>query len=280
MDIVLARSAGFCFGVKRATQIAFDAATEYPHICSLGPIIHSPQVVEKLAEQGVEVVGKVEDIPAGAVIIRSHGVTAGEVQAILDRDLTMVDATCPFVKKAQEYASRLAADGYHVVIVGEEEHPEVQGIVSYAASGKVQVVANAAEAELLPRLGRVGIVAQTTQSFENLRQVADICMKKSQELRVFNTICDATMVRQNEAREIAQQVDVMLVIGGFNSANTTRLAQICQEILPETHHLETAGEIESSWFTGAHRVGITAGASTPRWLIDEVVSRVAELAGK
>jgi 4-hydroxy-3-methylbut-2-enyl diphosphate reductase len=280
MEIVLAKSAGFCFGVKRATQIAFDAAGEHAHICSLGPIIHSPQVVEKLAERGVEVVERVEEIPQGAVIIRSHGVTAGEMQAILDRDLTMVDATCPFVKKAQEYAARLAAEGYSVIIVGEAEHPEVQGIVSYAAADTVRVVADAAQAEALPRLGRVGIVAQTTQSFENLRQVADICMAKSQELRVFNTICDATTVRQNEARAIARAVDVMLVIGGFNSANTSRLAQICREIQPATYHLETAGDIGDDWFAGARRVGITAGASTPRWLIDEVVSRVVELAGQ
>jgi 4-hydroxy-3-methylbut-2-en-1-yl diphosphate reductase len=280
MEIVLAKSAGFCFGVKRATQIAFDAAEEHSHICSLGPIIHSPQVVDKLAERGVEVVARVEDIPGGAVIIRSHGVTAGEIQAILDRDLIMVDATCPFVKKAQEYAARLAAEGYSVVIVGEAEHPEVQGIVSYAASGNVRVVANASQAESLPRLGRVRIVAQTTQAFENLRQVADICMEKSQELRIFNTICDATAVRQNEAREIARQVDVMLVIGGFNSANTSRLAHICREILPATYHLETAEEIEGGWFVGVQRVGITAGASTPRWLIDDVVSRVTELVEK
>lgn len=277
MEIVIARSAGFCFGVKRATQIAFEASEEHPHICSLGPIIHSPQVVKKLAEKGVAVVDQVESIPVGAVIIRSHGVTAGEIQAIRDRDLTVVDATCPFVKKAQEYAARLSAEGYTVVIVGEAEHPEVQGIVSYADSGKVQVVANASEAAALPRMGRVGIVAQTTQSFENLRQVADICLERSQELRVFNTICDATTVRQNEAREIARQVDVMLVIGGYNSANTTRLAQICREILPDSHHLETAEEIDRNWFDGAERVGVTAGASTPRWLIDEVVSRIAEL---
>jgi 4-hydroxy-3-methylbut-2-enyl diphosphate reductase len=277
MEIILAKSAGFCFGVKRATQMAFEASAEHEHICSLGPIIHSPQVVQKLAEKGVEVVDQVEAIPAGAVIIRSHGVTAEEMRAILARDLTVVDATCPFVKKAQEYASRLAAEGYTVVIVGEAEHPEVQGIVSYADGGKVRVVANAAEAGALPRMGRVGIVAQTTQSFENLRQVADICLEKSQELHVFNTICDATTVRQNEARAIARQVDVMLVIGGFNSANTSRLAQICREILPATHHLETAGEVEPAWFDGAGRVGITAGASTPRWLIDEVVSRVAEV---
>lgn len=278
MEILLAKSAGFCFGVKRATQMAFEATEEYPHICSLGPIIHSPQVVEKLAERGVGVVDRVEAIPEGAVIIRSHGVTAGEMQAILARDLTVVDATCPFVKKAQAYAARLAAEGYTVVIVGETEHPEVQGIVSFAANGKVEVVANAAQAANLPRLNRVGIVAQTTQSFENLREVAGICLEKCQEMHVFNTICDATTVRQNEAREISRRVDLMLVIGGFNSANTTRLAEICSEIQPCTHHIETAEAIASEWFIDVERVGVTAGASTPRWLIDEVLGRVAELA--
>ncbi|NJC88678.1 MAG: 4-hydroxy-3-methylbut-2-enyl diphosphate reductase [Desulfuromonas sp.] len=277
MEILLAKSAGFCFGVKRATQMAFEATTEYEQICSLGPIIHSPQVVRKLAEKGVTVVDQVDAIREGAVIIRSHGVAADELRAIQERGLTVVDATCPFVKKAQEYAARLRAEGYEVVIVGETEHPEVQGIVSYAAGGKVHVVADALEAASLPRMKRVGIVAQTTQSFENLQQVADICLAKCQELHVFNTICDATTVRQNEARDIARQVDVMLVIGGFNSANTTRLAQICREIQPATHHLETADEVQSSWFNGVERIGITAGASTPRWLIDDIVNRVAEL---
>jgi 4-hydroxy-3-methylbut-2-enyl diphosphate reductase len=278
VDILLAKSAGFCFGVKRATQMAFEASAEHAHICSLGPIIHSPQVVQKLVEKGVTVIDRVGEIPEGAVIIRSHGVTAGEMQAILDRDLTVVDATCPFVKKAQEYAAQLAAEGYAVVIIGEAEHPEVQGIVSYAASDRVYVVANAEQTANLPRLGRVGIIAQTTQSFDNLRQVVEICLENCQELHVFNTICDATTVRQNEAREISRQVDLMLVIGGFNSANTTRLAQICAEIQPNTHHIETAETVAPEWFAGIDRVGITAGASTPRWLIDEIVSRVVELA--
>ena len=277
MEIILAKSAGFCFGVKRATQMAFEASAEHEQICSLGPIIHSPQMVQKLAEKGVAVVDQVGEIPEGAVIIRSHGVTADEMQAILARGLSVVDATCPFVKKAQEYAARLAAEGYTLVIVGEADHPEVKGIVSYAKAAKVQVVANAVEADKLPRLGRVGIVAQTTQSFENLRQVAVICLEKCQELHVFNTICDATTVRQNEAQAIARQVDVMLVIGGYNSANTSRLAQLCREIQPASHHLETADDVQRDWFVGAGRVGITAGASTPRWLIDEVVSRVTEL---
>jgi len=283
MEIVLAKSAGFCFGVKRATQMAFDASAEQQHICSLGPIIHSPQVVKKLAEKGIEVVQRVDDIPGGAVVIRSHGVTAGEMREILDRDLMVVDATCPFVKKAQDDAARLSREGYTVVIVGESEHPEVQGIVSYAEAATVHVVANQEQALVLPRMGRVGIVAQTTQSFENLCQVADACLAKCQELRVFNTICDATAVRQNEACEIAARVDVMLVIGGYNSANTTRLAQICAALQPRSYHVETAEEIDASWFAGAGRVGVTAGASTPRWLIDEVVAKVAgidSMAGK
>jgi 4-hydroxy-3-methylbut-2-enyl diphosphate reductase len=275
MEIVLAKSAGFCFGVRRATQMAFEAAAAHEHICSLGPVIHSPQVVKRLAEQGVEVVTDVEDIPPGSVIIRSHGVTAEEMNKVQEKNLTIVDTTCPFVKKAQEYAARLSEEGYTVVIVGEVEHPEVQGIVSYSGDAVVHVVADAKQAVALPRMKKVGIVAQTTQLYENLKDIMDICLAKSQELRVFNTICDATSERQNEAREIARSVDLMFVIGGHASANTSRLASICREIQPQTWHIETTEEIHPEWFVGVKKVGVTAGASTPRWLIDEVVERVA-----
>jgi 4-hydroxy-3-methylbut-2-enyl diphosphate reductase len=277
MEIVLAKSAGFCFGVRRATQMAFEAAAEHEHICSLGPVIHSPQVVKGLAAQGVDVVAKVEDIPPGSVIIRSHGVTSDEMNKVQEMDLTIVDATCPFVKKAQEYAARLSEEGYTVVIVGEMEHPEVQGIVSYSDEAVVHVVADAEQAAVLPRMKRVGIVAQTTQLYENLKDIMDVCLAKSQELRVFNTICDATSVRQNEAREIARSVDLMFVIGGHASANTSRLTRICREIQPQTWHIEATEEIQPDWFVGVSKVGVTAGASTPRWLIDEVVARIAEL---
>jgi 4-hydroxy-3-methylbut-2-en-1-yl diphosphate reductase len=277
INILLARSAGFCFGVKRATRMAFDAAESHDGICSLGPIIHSPQLVRKLEEKGVVVVDEVKDIPEGAVIIRSHGVTSGELEEINARHLEVVDATCPFVKSAQDHATLLSREGYGVVLVGESEHPEVQGILSYAEGSDVYVVSDPAQAEAIPRRKRLGIIAQTTQSFETLRQVADICMKKCQELRIFNTICDATSVRQQEAREIARQSDLVLVIGGFNSANTTRLAQICTEIQPRTHHIETVEELRKEWFVGVETVGITAGASTPRWLIDEVIQMVESI---
>lgn len=277
MKIILAQSAGFCFGVKRATQMAFEAAEHQHPICSLGPIIHSPQLVEKLAEKGVEVVDSVEEIAGGSVIIRSHGVTAPEMSAIRTRGLKVVDATCPFVKKAQDYAALLHREGYTVVLVGEADHPEVQGIVSFAGEGEVFVVADRQEALQLPRRARLGVVAQTTQALENLQGVAEACLGRSKELRVFNTICDATMVRQAEARAIASQADLVLVLGGYNSANTTRLAQICAEIQPRTHHLETAEKIDPTWFEGVTTVGITAGASTPRWVIDQVLEKLATL---
>ena len=278
MKIIVAKSAGFCFGVKRATAMAFEAAEKHCSICSLGPIIHSPQLVRQLEEKGVKVTDRVEEIEGDAVIIRSHGVTAEVVASIQKRKLNIVDATCPFVKKAQDFVALLCHEGYRVVLVGEEDHPEVKGIVSYARSGEVHVVRDRQQAEeVIPEKRKIGLVAQTTQSFENLRQVADVCLGKSRELRVINTICDATAVRQDEAKTIARQVDLMLVVGGFNSANTTRLAQISKEILPHTYHVETADQLQLEWFDGVSSVGVTAGASTPSWIIDEVVQRVAGL---
>lgn len=273
MEIVLAKSAGFCFGVKRATQMAFDAAHRHKRIASLGPLIHSPQMVEKLEEEGIRVCHQVADISDGAVVIRSHGITSEELNEIEQSGLDVVDATCPFVTKAQEYAAQLSNEGYLLVLVGEADHPEVQGIVSYA-SGEVRVVGTPEEAQQLPKGKKIGVVAQTTQSLENFTEIVSVCLGKAKELRVFNTICDATSVRQAEARQIAAQVDLMLVIGGFNSANTTRLATLCREQQRDTHHIETSDQLEPEWFVGKEKIGITAGASTPQWLIEDVIDKV------
>jgi len=278
MEIIQAKSAGFCFGVKRATQMAFDASSQHEQIHSLGPLIHSPQVVEQLEKQGVRVCKRVTEIPGGAVVVRSHGITAEEMQEIEDKHLEVIDATCPFVKKAQDYAEKLSADGYLVVLVGEADHPEVQGICSYA-KGEAVVVTSAEEVQSLPDNRKIGIVAQTTQPFENLQEIVDTCLPKAKELRVYNTICDATTLRQREARQIAGDVDLMLVVGGFNSANTSRLARLCREQQPCTYHIETAFQLEEGWFVGKEKVGLTAGASTPGWIIDEVVQRLKKIAG-
>ncbi|GAB4163937.1 MAG: 4-hydroxy-3-methylbut-2-enyl diphosphate reductase [Geothermobacteraceae bacterium] len=276
-EILLAKSAGFCFGVKRATSMAFESADAEPSLASLGPIIHSPQLVHRLEEKGVRVVDHPDEIVEEAVIVRSHGVTSGEMAALAEKKVRVVDATCPFVKKAQEYAASLSAEGYHLVVVGEAEHPEVQGIVSYGAKGRVSVVAAADEAASLGKFARLAIIAQTTQSFDNFRQIVDVCLKHARELRVYNTICNATSVRQKEARKIAGQVSLMLVVGGYNSANTSRLAQICRDIQPNTHHVETADDLDPDWFRDADRIGVTAGASTPDWLIEQVLERVGAL---
>lgn len=277
MEVVLAKRAGFCFGVKRATQMAFEAAGKDTSTFTLGPIIHSPQVVKKLEEMGVNVLKNLDNISEGTVIVRSHGVAADELQEAAAKSLDIIDATCPFVKKAQEHVKRLSEAGYDVIVVGDADHPEVQGIVSYGTNN-VYVVASGDEVVNLPRMNKIGIVAQTTQSFENLRNVVSNCLARSGEIRVFNTICDATAVRQEEAKELAQQVDCMLVVGGYNSANTRRLVEVCAEIQPRTHHIETADEIDLVWFVGVERVGVTAGASTPKWIIDEVMQRIESIA--
>ncbi|PLX93617.1 MAG: 4-hydroxy-3-methylbut-2-enyl diphosphate reductase [Desulfuromonas sp.] len=274
MEIILAKSAGFCFGVKRAVNMAFNAAEGAEHICSLGPLIHSPQLVERLEGKGIRVVNDVKSMTDETVIIRSHGITREEEDALTLKELTIVDATCPFVKKAQQYAALLSREGYAVVIVGEQEHPEVQGIISYATSGETWVVANPEEALQIPAHKKIGLVAQTTQSFDNFSEIVQALLANNKELRIFNTICDATSVRQNEARSIAGRVDLMLVIGGLNSANTTRLARICSEIQPQTHHIETADEIDLNWVKDVATVGVTAGASTPEWIIRDVVERL------
>ena len=276
MEIILAKQAGFCFGVKRATQMAFEAADKGGETFTLGPIIHSPQVVQRLEEMGVKVLKDLSDLDKGTIIIRSHGVTSAEVEQAVQKELEIVDATCPFVKKAQDHVGSLSAAGYDVVVVGDADHPEVQGIVSYA-KGRVFVVGSGEEAVRLPKMAKIGVVAQTTQSLENLRSVVLECLPKAGEIRVFHTICDATAVRQEEAKALAKQVDCMIVIGGYNSANTKRLAEVCTELQPRTFHIETAQQLDSGWFAGVGRVGVTAGASTPKWLIDEVMERIEEI---
>ena len=276
MKVILAKQAGFCFGVKRATQMAFDAAGKDQKTYTLGPIIHSPQVVGKLENLGIRALDSLDGLENGTIIIRSHGVEYKEMNEAQQKNLDIVDATCPFVKKAQEHVKSLSEAGYGVVVVGDADHPEVQGIVSYGGE-EVFVVASGEDVKKLPKMKKIGVVAQTTQSFENLKNVVCECLLRGGEIRVFNTICDATTVRQEEAKELAGRVDCMLVVGGFNSANTRRLLEVCAEIQPRTYHIETAAEINPAWFEGAERVGVTAGASTPKWIIDEVMNKIEEL---
>ena len=279
MEILIAKSAGFCFGVKRAINIAKKSADDVRgEISTLGPIIHNPQVVKKLEDSAnIRPRKTLEEIQGGTIIIRSHGVKLKEFAAAKEKGLNIVDATCPFVKKTQELVSDLTKEGYTVIVVGDREHPEVQGIISYG-NPDIIVAASVDEIKDLPKREKIGIVAQTTQSQERLQKIADFCLTRASEVKVCNTICSATSVRQEESVEISKEVECMIVIGGKNSGNTRRLFEVCHSIQPKTYHIEEAREIDPAWFEGIERLGVTAGASTPKWIIEEVISRLEELA--
>ena len=262
---------GFCYGVKRAIKIARENAAPDGSACTLGPIIHNPQMVERLKDEGVSTIDRLDDLKRGKVIIRSHGVGPETYERAEAMGLECVDATCPHVKKAQLSAKELAEEGRFVVIVGEKEHPEVHSIVQWAG-GNVAVIETVAEAASVPNASRLGIISQTTFSGERFREIVSALLDKSRDIRVMRTICTATDERQRAARELALKVDVMLVIGGKNSANTTRLAQLCAKIC-RTYHIETAEELQPAWFDNIEKIGITAGASTPDWIIKEVYKK-------
>ncbi|MEW6515294.1 MAG: 4-hydroxy-3-methylbut-2-enyl diphosphate reductase [candidate division FCPU426 bacterium] len=279
MEIRLAKHAGHCFGVKAAIQTAFKTARrEKQPIYTLGPIIHNPQVVDKLRSEGVAPVNNLSEIGKGVIIIRSHGVAPQVLTEARERGLKVVDATCPFVKRAQNQAQELVKQGYALVILGDMSHPEVEGILG-TVNGEAAVVSDGRSAAQLPMKSRYGLIAQTTQSLENLQEVACSLLTRAVELKVINTICNATTQLQQETRELAGEVDVMLVVGGRNSANTSRLASICQETGVRHYHIETASEIQPGWFEGVSRVGVTAGTSTPEWVIADVMERLHQVEG-
>lgn len=284
MEVIRAKRAGACYGVQRALDMADEVIADGGRAYTLGPLIHNPQVVADLAARGAEAVSSVEEIrwegaaeasaPAeGAacsaedvpsVVIRSHGVTPQVLAAVEDRGFSVVDATCPHVSRAQHAAAELAAEGCRVIVVGEAGHPEVEGLTAWAeeAGGKVDVVA--APEEIPEGLyDPVGVVAQTTQRRENLEAVVAALREAGLEPIVKNTICSATRQRQEAAADLASAVDAMVVIGGRNSSNTTRLAEVCALTCPRTFHIESADELDPAAFAGCRRVGVTAGASTP-----------------
>ncbi len=278
MEVILADAAGFCFGVKRALSLTNKVLSEVDPatpIYTLGPLIHNPQVVAQLEAKGVRALDRPGEASSGVVIVRSHGVAPKVMEELEELNHDVVDATCPFVQRAMRWAKQLSDEGYQVIIVGDRFHPEVQAILGYAGE-TAQVVSNPQEISTLPIASRVGVIAQTTQSVQNFKACVDELAGKVEDLKTFDTICTATEQRQTSARELAAKVDVMVVIGGRNSANTKRLAEICQEQGTVTYHIETPDELQRQWFTGVQRAGVSAGASTPDWLIEGVLARMSE----
>lgn len=271
LTVTVAEHAGACFGVERALALVEQLAAESSGaLHTLGPLIHNPIVVSDLKERGVGVVSDPLDVGEGdTLVLRTHGVPPEVEEQAARVGARVVDATCPFVKKVHLAAERLLAEGYQVIVVGEAGHPEVEGTLGHAPSALV--IGSSTELQGVEVGRRVGVVVQTTLARSVLREVVDALVGRCAELRVMDTICEATSDRQQAAARLAEESDVMLVIGGRNSANTTHLVQICVEHCSRTHHIESAEELDPAWFDGATRVGITAGASTPASHVQRVL---------
>jgi (E)-4-hydroxy-3-methyl-but-2-enyl pyrophosphate reductase len=276
LRVSVSSGVGFCSGVKRAIKIALEAAGRSPRgIYSFGPVIHNPQAVERLRGLGVKPLVRLGG-QGGTLVVRSHGAAPRDLERARRRGFTVVDATCPIVRKAQENARRLHELGYEVVIVGEHHHPEVKSLRGFVP-GRSIVVEDAKDAKVLKFGRRVGIIAQTTIPVDTFADVVGLIARRAREVLVFNTVCSETARRLERARDLAGRVDVLVVVGGRNSANTTRLASLCRSICASTHHIETAEELDAGWFARGSEVGVVTGASTPRWLVNSVVNRLEKL---
>jgi len=277
LEIIVARHAGFCMGVRRALNFCLNASDDSVSprpIHTLGPLIHNRQVLDTLELKGV---GKMdEDQPitdTGTVVIRAHGVSPERLETVRSVSKKVIDATCPHVSKVQEIVKRFSARGYTCIIVGDPGHAEVEGVMSYAGGSGI-VVSNFEDAKKLKRMKKAVVVAQTTQSEAAFAGISSLIEKKCEECEVFDTICRATQSRQNEAIEISREVEAMVVVGGYDSANTRRLAGVCAETGASVFHVETERELPVDDILRFRRVGITAGASTPNWMIQRVVRRL------
>ena len=278
-EIRVASEAGACYGVERALQMVEAAADEHSGaVHTLGPLIHNPRVVAELAARGVDAVESPEQATGDTLLLRTHGTAPDEEARAGELCARVLDATCPFVKKVHLAAERLSREGYQVVVVGEAGHPEVEATLPHAPGAVV--VGSADEAAALPHARKVGVVVQTTARRALLAGVVEVLLARAEEVRVINTICEATAGHQAAADELAREADVMVVIGGRISANTTRLAEISAARCPRTHHVEGADELRAEWFEGAGLIGITAGASTPASQIEAVRAEISRMVGE
>lgn len=270
MDVKIARTAGFCWGVRRTVDQVMNVADHaVGPVVTLGPIIHNPQAVARMRDKGVGTVNAIAEVADGTtVVVRTHGAVQSELEAARERGLEVVDGTCPYVKYPQAMAQRLSKEGYHLVIVGDANHAEVKGVVSYAVGPFTVVKPGGAIPELKDK--RVAVIAQTTCIGADFERVVGALALRHKEVRAVNTICGDTEERQADARALAAEVDAVVVVGGKNSANTRHLAEICREIQPRTWHVETEEELQPGWFEGCETVGLSAGASTPDWVVEGV----------
>ena len=284
-EIVMAERAGFCFGVKRAVDAILEALTAGKMeraeteraVWTIGMPIHNPQEVARLRTMGLRVAKDASEVPPGVkVLIRAHGESRAVLDELRGKGVCVIDTTCPFVRRAQDLANSLSDEGYHIVLLGDRNHPEIRSIMGYVDGG-IDVVADEAEAERLPKRARVALISQTTQQEERLSSVAAVLVRRAGELRVCNTICRATMERQDAVRALVGRVDGVVLIGGRESANTGKLRNIAETNGLGVLWIESAEELDRGWFEGRQRIGIAAGASTPEWLITEISNKIARM---
>lgn len=278
MEVILAKSAGFCFGVKRAVETVYEQTGTEKRIYTYGPIIHNEEVVKDLESKGVTVLEGEEDLrklDKGTVVIRSHGVSREICEMIEKKGLTCVDATCPFVKRIHRIVEKESGEGRRIIIIGNPGHPEVEGIMGWSHT-PAAVIESAEEAEKFTCLPgeKLCLVSQTTFNYNKFKELVEIFQKKGYNITIVNTICNATEERQTEAREIADKVDAMIVIGGKHSSNTRKLYEICRERCKSTYLIQTLDDLHLELPETAALVGITAGASTPNNIIEEVQNYV------
>ena len=276
MKIEKARSYGFCFGVKRAVEIA----EESKDAVTLGPLIHNPLEIERLAKNyNVKYIDTLEDIDENIkrVIVRTHGIPKEKLKKLKEKNVEIIDATCPFVKKPQEIVEEMSKRGYDIVIFGDKNHPEIQGVMSYSIHNRVYVVLTPKELKNIKLKEHIATVAQTTRKIENYLEIADYLIKNYKEVRVFNTICNATYENQIAVKLLAKKADIMIIIGGKNSSNTKQLYNIAKEFC-EAYLVESEEELKKEWFDGKAHCGISAGASTPEWLVEKIISKIKEMA--
>jgi 4-hydroxy-3-methylbut-2-enyl diphosphate reductase len=274
VKIKIASNAGFCFGVQRAVDIAFKLGSQYPgQVFTLGPIIHNSNVVEQLEKKSVHMVESLDNVKSGIFIVRSHGLPPSVINIAKTKGLQIIDATCPFVKKVQTYALSLKKEGYPVLLVGDRDHPEVLAIRGYVEDD-IMICQTLEDIKHLRIPQKLGLVAQTTQDYEYFKKIILHLLDIIKDIKIYNTICDSTIIRQKSTLKLAKYVDLMIVIGGRNSANTNRLANLSLSVNPKTYLIERSDEISKEWLYEIKSIGISAGASTPKWIIDKVCKKI------
>jgi 4-hydroxy-3-methylbut-2-enyl diphosphate reductase len=278
LKVILSPHTGYCFGVKRAISLLEDGLGENGGVIySIGDVIHNPQAVEKLRSRGVIPVSSMSELKSGdTLIIRAHGVHPGIIEESRKRGIKLIDTTCPFVRRSQNYVRIMSEGGRRVIIIGDSEHPEVQGISGQTGNDSI-VLRTVEEAKKLRNIARAGVVIQTTFSREKAMDIIRVLEENIPDLQVHVTICQATMLRRRATLELAAKVDMVLVVGGRESSNTKRLYRMCLDEGIPSRFIETADEIDPSWFDGCTRVGLTTGTSTPDWIIKDVLEKLEEI---